>query len=68
MSADMSKDLSRISAAVEKLNATADTLTQQVVSLSEHLHQLQDDLVFSPRVRQPARFSIHTVAVSSDRR
>ncbi len=41
MSADLSKDLSRISAAAGKLNATAETLTQQVVNLSNHLQQLQ---------------------------
>ena len=41
MSADLSKDLSRISAAAGKLNSTADLLTRQVVALSEHLQQLQ---------------------------
>ncbi len=41
MAAELSEDLSRISAAAGKLNATAERLTQQVVGLSDHLQQLQ---------------------------
>ncbi len=41
MCADLAKELSRISASAAKLNSAADSLTQQVVALSDHLQQQQ---------------------------